>query len=77
MPLDPRTIDLEPLAKPLRGKLARRVAGQPERIGDRRPEKRIAERAEDQRERALGDVMLLVADAELGHEAADGNRGSG
>ena len=42
-----------------------------ERVGDRRAEQRIAERVQDQREGGLGDLMLLVADAQLRDEAAD------
>ena len=36
---------------------ARGIARQPERLGDRRAEQRIAERVQHQRERALGDLM--------------------
>ena len=59
------------MPQPLGGELARGVAGKAERIGDRRAEQRIAERVQDQREGAFGDMMLLVADGQLGDEAAD------
>ena len=52
-------------------KLARDIPRQAESLGEGRAKQRIAERVQDQREGGLGDVMLLVADAELSDEAAD------
>ena len=66
-----RMVALEALAEALGGKLAGGVAREPERFGDRPAEERIAERAEDEGERILGDAMLIVADAEVADEAAD------
>lgn len=43
-----RILDLEAVAQPLRGNVARGVAGQAERIGNGRPEQRIAKGIEDQ-----------------------------
>ena len=62
---------LEPVAQAGGGEIARRVAGQAERFGDRRAEQRIAECVQNQAERAFGDVALLMADAELGDERPD------
>jgi hypothetical protein len=53
------------------GDFACLVAREAEGGGHRRAEQRIAERVEDQRERVLGHVMLLVADGELGNQPAD------
>ena len=58
-------IDLQPLPEALGGEFAGGVAGKAQSAGDRRSEERIAKRAEHERERAFGDVMLLVSDAQL------------
>ena len=62
---------LQPVAKSLGGELARGVARQSKRLDDRAAKQRIAERAENQRKRAFGHAMLLVADAELGDQSSD------
>ena len=59
------------MAKSLSGEIAGRIPWQAERFGDRRPKKRIAKRVQHQRQRALGDVMLVVPDRELRDEASD------
>ena len=66
-----RMIAVELDAQALGGELARRVAREAQRFGDRRAEERIAKRVEDQRKRALGYLVLLVADAELRDQAAN------
>lgn len=66
-----RAVGIEPRTKPVGSEGAGGVAWQPERSGDRRTEQRIAERAQDERERALGNVMLLTSNAELGDQAAN------
>lgn len=58
-------IDLEPLAEAIGGKLSSRIPWQSEGLGEGAAQKRIAERAEDERKSALGDMMVLVADAQL------------
>ena len=73
-----RAIDLEPLAQALGGELARGVARQGRalrRSAAPSSESPSALRTSDKR--AFGDLMLLVADAELGDQAADRIRGSG
>src|SRR5438270_8914351 len=64
-------LDLEPMAKALRGELARRVARQAERLGDRRTEERIAERVQHQRQGAFRDVVRLIPHRELRDQATD------
>src|SRR5690242_9532459 len=66
-----RTIELEPVAEASGCKLPSAVARHPQRFRDRSSEKRIAERVEDKRERALGDLVFFVADAQLSDEPAD------
>src|SRR4051794_26153635 len=58
-------VQLEPLAQPIGGEIAGGVAGKTQRLGDGCAKQRIAERIQDKRERALGDMMLLVSDGEL------------
>ncbi len=70
-------LGLEAVAKARGGKLARGVARQAERLGDRRPEQKVAERIQHKRERAFGNVVRLVTDRELGNQGSDRNRGSG
>lgn len=62
-------IELE--TKALGGELPGGVAVHRQGIGDRGAEQGIAECGEDQPERRLADVMLLVTDAELGDERPD------
>ncbi len=64
-------LGLEAVTEALRGKLARRIAGQAEGFGNRRPKQRIAERVQHQRQGALGDLLRIVPVGELGDEAAD------
>ena len=59
------------MAQPLGGKFARRVPGKAERFSDRRAEKRVAECVEHERQCAFGNVMILMADRQLGDEIAD------
>lgn len=54
------------------GNPPRGIPVEAKRAGDRLPEEGIAEGGEDQPERALGHMMLLMSNAELGDEAADG-----
>jgi hypothetical protein len=58
-------IDLEPVPEAIGGKFARGIPWQSERIGDGAPEERIAKRAQDECKSAFGDMMFLMADAEL------------
>lgn len=62
---------LEAAPKALGRELARGVPGQPECFGDGLAEQRISEGVENERERALGDMMIFVADGQLRDEAAN------
>src|SRR6476619_1025914 len=66
-----RMVDPEALRQAVGGKLTRGIVRQAERVGDRRAEQGIAERVQDESERAFGDMMVLVADGQLGDEGAD------
>jgi len=65
-------LDFQPMTQSLRREFPGGVPRQIERLRNRRTQERIAQRIEHKRERALGDVMLFMADRQLGHEAADG-----
>ena len=65
-------IDGEPLPEPLRGELAGGIAGKAERIGDRGAEKGVAQCTQHDAERASGDLVILVADAELRDQGLQG-----
>ena len=52
--------DLEAVTEALGSEIACSIAGKTEGSGDRRTEKRITERIQHQRKRALGDVVGLV-----------------
>ena len=60
------------MAQALRGKFPCSVARKTERFGDGRAKQGIAKRVEHQRQRALGDMMVLMADGQLRDEAANG-----
>ena len=64
-------LNLEPMPQALRGEFASGIPRQAQCFGDRRPKQRIAERIQDQRERAFGDVMILMANRQLRDETAD------
>src|SRR3954447_24122426 len=65
-------VQLEPLAQPIGGEIAGGVAGETQRLGDGCAKQRIAERIQDKRERALGNMMLLMTDSELRYQRAEG-----
>ena len=62
-------LQLEPQA--LRREAPGGITGQGESIGDRCSEQGIAKRGKYEPERRLADVMLFVADAELGDQSAN------
>lgn len=64
-------LGFQSVAKSLGGEFARGIIGQAERLSDRRSKERIAKRVQDQRQGALGDVMLFMADGQLGDERPD------
>src|SRR3954452_23533369 len=65
-------VQLEPLAQPIGGEVAGGVSGETQRLGHGCAKKGIAERAQDKRERALGDMRLLMTDGELRYQRAEG-----
>ena len=69
--LTPRMLNLKPMPQALRGEFASGIPRQAKCFGDRRPKQQIAERIQDQRERAFGDVMILMAHRQLRDETAD------
>lgn len=62
---------VEPSPQAIGGKRSNRIRREAERAGDRLPKQGIANRAEDEAERRLGNVMILVPDGELGNQIAD------
>lgn len=64
-------LGFQAVAKSLGGEFARGIIGQAERLSDRRSKERIAKRVQDQRQGALGDVMLFMADGQFGDERPD------
>lgn len=58
------------MAQALGGKLAGGVAGKPQSVGNRWAEQRIAEGAQDQGERAFGNLMFFMANAQLRDECS-------
>ena len=56
-------IQLEPVTEAGRCEIARRVARQAKRFGDGCSEQGIAERVQDEAERAFGDVAFLMSHA--------------
>src|SRR3954454_390229 len=71
LPSAARMLRLQPVTEALSGKLARRIARQAERLGNRRAEQGIPERAQHQRQGAFGNMMVLMADGQLRHQAAN------
>ena len=63
--------DFQPMPQPLGGEVAGAIPRKAEGVRNRRAEQGIAERIEDQRQGALGDMKLFVPDGQLGDEAAD------
>jgi len=64
-------LHFEAVPKALGREIPRGIAGHAECLGDRRPQQRITQRVEHQRERALGDVMSIVASRQLGDQGTD------
>lgn len=67
-----RVFGIEAVTQALCGKFARGIAGQAQRLGDRRSQQRIPKRIKNKREGAFGDMMSFVADRELRDERANG-----
>src|SRR6476620_9654934 len=65
-------VQIEARAEALSCQLAGCVLVESERFRKRTAEQGIAERRQHKRERRLGDLMLLMANAQLRHETADG-----
>ena len=62
----------EPVPQPLGCRLTSCIARQSERFGDGWTEEGVTERIQHQRERALGDVVGVMANRELRDETPDG-----
>jgi len=60
------------MAQALRGQLPGSIARKPKRFRDGRAKQGIAKCVENQRQRALGDMVVLMADGQLSDEAANG-----
>ena len=61
---------LEAIPQPVGREFSRRVALQPERLGNWTAKQGIAERVQNQRKGGLGDMVIFVADGQLGDEIA-------
>ena len=59
------------MAQTLGSEFSGGITGQAEGFGDRRAEKRVAKRVQDQRQRAFGDVVIFVPDGQLRDQVAD------